>query len=141
MALNILLPIDLSSPASWVKPMAEAQKMLLGGGTLHVVSVLPDFGMSMIGTFFKTGFEQSALHQFGEALRRWVSQNVPGSVDVQPHVLHGVIYDEILRAADDMKIDVIIMAAHRPEASDYLLGSNVARVVRHAKQSVYVVRD
>lgn len=141
MAIKVLLPIDLSSPASWVTPMAEAQKMLLGGGELHVVSVLPDFGMSMVGTFFKTGFEQTVLHQFGEALRKWVSQNVPGSIEVHSHVLHGNIYDEILRAADELAVDVIIMAAHRPEARDYLLGPNAARVVRHAKQSVYVVRD
>lgn len=138
---KILLPIDMSSPASWVKPMAEAQSMLRDGGELHVVSVMPDFGMSMVGAFFKAGFEQGALAQFTEAMRRWVRDNVPGSVDVHPHVLHGSVYDEILRAADKLDVDVIILAAHRPEARDYLLGPNAARVVRHAKQSVYVVRD
>ena len=141
MSKKILLPIDLNSPASWVKPLSEAQVMLTRGGELHVVSVLPDFGMSMVGTFFKAGFEQTALHQFGEALRKWVKQNVPGAIEVHPHILHGNIYDEILRAADKLDVDIIIMAAHRPEAKDYLLGPNVARVVRHAKQSVYVVRD
>lgn len=141
MAKKILLPIDLNAPASWIKPLAEAQTMLIKGGELHVASVLPDFGMSLVGTFFKAGFEQTALHSFGEALRNWVRQNVPNAVEVHPHVLHGNIYDEILRAADKLEVDVIIMAAHRPEASDYLLGPNVARVVRHAKQSVYVVRD
>lgn len=141
MPKKILLPIDLSSPASWIKPMAEAQNMLAKGGELHVVSVLPDFGLSMVGTFFQKGFEQTALHQFGEALRAWVRDNVPGAIEVHPHVLHGNIYDEILRAADKLEVDVIIMGAHRPEARDYLLGPNAARVVRHAKQSVYVVRD
>ena len=141
MPKKILLPIDLSSPASWIKPMAEAQDMLAKGGELHVVSVLPDFGLSMVGTFFQKGFEQTALHQFGEALRAWVRDNVPGAIEVHPHVLHGNIYDEILRAADKLEVDVIIMGAHRPEARDYLLGPNAARVVRHAKQSVYVVRD
>ncbi len=141
MAKKILLPIDLNAPASWIKPLGEAQMMLAKGGELHVVSVLPDFGMSMVGTFFKTGFEQTALHHFGEALRGWVKQNVPNAIEVHPHILHGNIYDEILRAADRLDVDLIVMAAHRPEASDYLLGPNVARVVRHAKQSVYVVRD
>ncbi len=140
MAKKILLPIDLNAPASWIKPMAEAQTMLAQGGELHVVSVLPDFGLSMVGTFFQAGFEQTALHQFGEALRAWVRQNVPGAIEVHPHVLHGNIYDEILRAADKLEVDVIILAAHRPEAADYLLGPNAARIVRHAKQSVYVVR-
>lgn len=141
MTKKILLPIDLNSPASWIKPLGEAQAMLMTGGELHVVSVLPDFGMSMVGTFFKSGFEQTALHHFGEALRAWVKQHVPGAIDVHPHILHGNIYDEILRAADRLDVDLIIMAAHRPEARDYLLGPNVARVVRHAKQSVYVVRN
>ncbi|MGP9790646.1 universal stress protein [Roseinatronobacter sp. NSM] len=141
MAMKILLPIDMSQPASWVKPMGEAQKMLRDGGELHIVSVLPDFGLSMVGAFFQKGFEQAALLQFTEAMRKWVRANVPGSIDVHPHVLHGNIYDEILRAADKLDVDVIIMAAHRPEARDYLLGPNAARVVRHAKQSVYVVRD
>ena len=141
MAKKILLPIDLNSPVSWIKPLAEAQNMLAAGGELHVVSVLPDFGMSMVGTFFKAGFEQTALHHFSEALKSWVRQNVPGAVEVHPHVLHGNIYDEILRAADKLDVDVIILAAHRPEARDYLLGPNAARIVRHAKQSVYVVRD
>jgi nucleotide-binding universal stress UspA family protein len=139
--VKILLPIDMSEPASWVKPMGEAQKMLQGGGELHIVSVLPDFGMSLVGDFFKKGYEQMALTQFGAALRTWVMQNVPGAIDVHPHVLHGQIYDEILRAADKLEIDIIILAAHRPAARDYLLGPNAARIVRHAKQSVYVVRD
>ena len=141
MAKKILLPIDLNSPVSWIKPLAEAQNMLAAGGELHVVSVLPDFGMSMVGTFFKAGFEQTALHHFSEALKSWVRQNVPGAVEVHPHVLHGNIYDEILRAADKLNVDVIILAAHRPEARDYLLGPNAARIVRHAKQAGYVVRD
>jgi len=141
MAKKILLPIDLNSPVSWIRPLAEAQEMLIKGGELHVVSVLPDFGLSMVGTFFKAGFEQTALHQIGEALRNWIKQNVPGSVEVHPHILHGNIYDEILRAADKLEVDLIILAAHRPEAKDYLLGPNASRVVRHAKQSVYVVRD
>ena len=141
MARKILLPIDLNSPASWIKPMAEAQMMLAKGGELHVASVLPDFGMSMVGTFFQKGFEQTALKTFGDALRHWVRENVPGAIEVHPHVLHGNIYDEILRAADTLDVDVIILAAHRPEARDYLLGPNAARIVRHAKQSVYVVRD
>lgn len=142
MPKKILMPIDLNAPTSWIKPMAEAQKLLAqGGGELHVVSVLPDFGMSMVGAFFQSGFEQSALNAFGEALRNWVRDNVPNAIEVHPHVLHGNIYDEILRAADKLDVDLIIMGAHRPEAKDYLLGPNAARVVRHARQSVYVVRD
>ena len=53
---------------------------------------------------------------------------------------HGTIYHEICRIAENAGSDLIVMASHRPEVKDYLLGPNAARVVRHAKQSVFIVR-
>ena len=142
MAKTILLPVDLADEKSWRLALAEALAMLRAqGGVLHVVSVMPDFGMALVGGFFRQGFEQEALKQFGAALADWVGAHVPEEIEVHPHVLHGSIYDEILRAADKLRADVIVIGSHRPELKDYLLGPNAARVVRHAKQSVYVVRD
>lgn len=37
-------------------------------------------------------------------------------------------------------VDLIIVASHRPGLRDYFLGSTAARVVRHAKCAVHVVR-
>lgn len=141
MPRTILLPIDLSHPQSWTRALAEALDMLGQGGVLHVVSVLPDYGMPQVGAFFRADYEKEALKAFGTALSDWTNTHVPDGVEVHPHVLHGSIYDEILRAADRLGVDLIVMAAHRPELRDYLLGPNAARVVRHARQSVYVVRD
>lgn len=141
MPRKILLPIDLGDPASWRKPLSEALSMLGDSGVLHVVSVLPDFGMAQVGTFFAKDYERDALKAFGKALADWTAQHVPDHIDVHPHVLHGTIYDEVLRAADKLGVDVIVMGAHRPALKDYLLGPNAARIVRHASQSVYVVRD
>ena len=53
----------------------------------------------------------------------------------------GTIYSEILKVAEDCSADLIIMASHRPELKDYMLGPNASRVVRHANCSVLVVRD
>ncbi|MEZ5684676.1 MAG: universal stress protein [Paracoccaceae bacterium] len=141
MAKKILLPVDLNDPDAAAHPLAEALRLLHEGGTLHVISVLPDFGMAQVSGFFREGHEKTMLKAFGEKLGDWVRQNVPEAVDVHPHVLHGTIYDQILRAADKLGVDVIVMGAQRPELADYLLGPNAARVVRHAKQSVYVVRN
>ena len=43
--------------------------------------------------------------------------------------------------ADETNADLIVMASHRPELKDFLLGPNAARVVRHANCSVLVVRE
>ena len=142
MFTSILLPIDLSSPDSWSRAAPVAIRMATDGDIpLHVVTVLPDFGNSMVGSYFKEGYEKQALHDVGEQLTGWVSANVPDSVDVKPHVLHGRVYDQIIEAADRVGADVIVMGSHQPEPSDYLLGPNAARVVRHAKQSVFVIRS
>lgn len=142
MAKRILLPIDLADEKSWQMALGIAlEQIRLHGGELHVVSVLPDFGMAMVGGYFRKDFEKEALRNFSEALRNWVNEHVPDDIDVHPHVLHGSIYDEILRAADKLDVDLIVIGSHRPELKDYLLGPNAARVVRHARQSVYVVRN
>jgi len=140
MAKTILMPIDLSDEASWKKSLVEALLLVRDGGALHVVTVLPDFGLAQVSGFFGKDFEKKALHDMGVALSTWVNAHVPPGVDVHPHVLHGKIYDEILRAADKLGADVIVMGSHRPELKDYLLGPNAARVMRHARQSVYIVR-
>ncbi len=60
--------------------------------------------------------------------------------EAKGHVAHGTIYDEIMKAADKLDCDLILMGSHRPELKDYLLGPNAVRIVRHANQSVFVVR-
>ena len=140
MPKTILLPVDLNDPEAAKRPLAEALVLLGAGGVLHVASVMPEFGLAQVSGFFREGYEGDMLRAWGDRLRTWVATEVPDAVEVHPHVLHGTIYDEILRAADRLGVDLIVMGAHRPELSDYLLGPNAARVVRHAKQSVYVVR-
>jgi universal stress protein F len=56
-------------------------------------------------------------------------------------VAEGRIYREILKAAQTIQADLIVMGSHHPELKDYLLGPNAAKVVRHADCSVMVVRE
>ena len=138
---DLLLPVDLNSPASWEKALptvlALAEKF---GARLHVMTVVPDFGMAIVGTFFPKDFEQKALAQANEALHAFVKQHVPAGVKAQHVVAHGTVYEEVLRVAREIDADLIVMASHRPELKDYLLGPNAARIVRHADRSVMVIR-
>lgn len=139
---TILLAIDLNEPSSWEKALPVAvEQVMAGGGKLHVVTVVPDFGMAIVGSFFPAGYEQTALVEADKALSAFVSENVPADVEVAHSVGHGTIYKEILATAKRIGADLIIMAAHRPEQSDYLIGPNAARVVRHANCSVLVLRN
>ena len=137
---KILLPIDLSAETSWHAALPAALRIGGKDVVLHVVTVVPDFGLSVVGSYFREGFEENALREVGNRLRTWVYENVPEEIEVHPHVLHGRVYDEIIKAADKLDVNAIVLASHTPELSDYLLGPNAARVVRHARQSVFVVR-
>jgi len=49
-------------------------------------------------------------------------------------------YKTILEVAEEKSADLVIIASHRPGLQDYFLGSTAAKVVRHAKCSVLVIR-
>jgi nucleotide-binding universal stress UspA family protein len=69
-----------------------------------------------------------------------VREQLPAGMKVHTIARHGTVYNEILDVADELGIDQIVMTAHRAAVSEYLLGTNAARVVRHAKCSVNIVR-
>ena len=138
---DILLPIDLNQESSWEKALPAAVEYCKAfGATLHVLNVVPDFGMAMVGTYFPEDFVEKSLEAARAQLREFARDHVPDGVSVQHIVGHGTVYQEILRVAGEIKADLILLAAHRPELKDYLLGPNAARVVRHFDGSVLVVR-
>ncbi|MGG7644926.1 universal stress protein [Rhodovulum sp. YNF3179] len=138
----ILLPIDLEDDGGAARAAEAALRLARQeDAKLHVLSVLPDFGMSIVGSYFKKGFEREATAEAETKLNAWIADHGLDAAGATPHVAHGKIYDEIIHAADAFGCDAIVMGAHRPELQDYLLGPNAARVVRHARQSVFVVRD
>ena len=139
---RILLPIELGEPSSWEKALPVALGLARQhGAKLDVLTVIPDVGMPVVGSFFPADFEEQARAKAGEALRQWLDENVPGDVQAEGHVSVGTIYDKIIRAAEKLGSDLIIMASHRPKMRDYLLGPNAARVVRHAPVHVFIVRS
>ena len=139
---TILLAIDLNDPSSWERALpAAVEQAEAGGGKLHIVTVVPDYGMAIVGSFFPADYEKAALAEADKMLDGFVSENVPSEIEVAHSVGHGTIYKEVLATAERIGADLIVMASHRPEQSDYLLGPNAARVVRHAECSVLVVRN
>jgi nucleotide-binding universal stress UspA family protein len=141
MYANILCPLDLSDEHSWEKALPTAVELALAfGATLHVMTVVPAFGLPMVGQFFPEGFEARMRAEAGKHLEEFCAAHLPPDLAARRIVAEGKIYQEILRAAGTIEADLIVMGSHRPELSDYLLGPNAARVVRHAPCSVMVVR-
>jgi nucleotide-binding universal stress UspA family protein len=139
---NILLPVDLSDEHSWRKALPTALALReTFQAALHVMTVVPDFGLPMVGQFFPEGYEAKAHAHVAAQLEDFVAAQVPEGVAVKRIVATGKIYQQILRVAEQIGADLVVMGSHHPELSDYLLGPNAARVVRHADCSVMVVRE
>ena len=138
---HILLPVDLGNESSWEKALPVAIEYCGAfDATLHVMTVMPDFGSPMVAQFFPAGHADKMMANANDVLHKFVTDKVPDSIRVQHIVADGTIYKTIIDIAERIGADLIIMGSHRPELQDYLLGPNAARVVRHSTKSVLVVR-
>ncbi|WP_421703357.1 universal stress protein [Aliiroseovarius sp.] len=142
MTEHVLCAVDLTH--------LEAEKPLLGraaelaefyGASLSVVTVVPDYGMSIVGSYFQEGTMKSAVASANEQLHAFVAETLPEFGKVQHIVEVGTAYEQILDAIERSQADLVVVGAHKPNLMDKLQGPNSARVARKAPCSVLVVRD
>ena len=139
---SIMVPIDVDQASSWEQAYPAALAMAKSNGAvLHFVTVIAPVGMSIVGGFFPEDYEEKVNQRVKQSLADIISGLDLEGVEVNLHVIHGTVYEEIVRSAELLDVDLIVMVAHRPELKDYLLGPNAARVVRHARCSVLVIRN
>ncbi len=141
MTAHILCALDLTHEDDAKKILVEADKLAtLYGATLSVVTVLPDYGTSFVGSFFKEGTMQHAVDAANASLHELVKTTLPDRTGVQHIVEVGTVYEEILDAAGKADADLIIVGAHKPDFTERLLGPNSGRIARYAKASVLILR-
>ena len=139
---TILLPMDLNHEESWAKALPLAKELArAGGGQLHVLAIVPDYGLSMVGAYFPDGFERSVLQRTEAEFEAFVEKHVPDLPSGQVHLAHGHIAKVIIETAESIGADLIVMASHQPdEVRDFMVGSKADRVVHRSPVSVLVVR-
>jgi len=138
---HILCAVDLSDESDARQILGEAEKLAkLYNAQLSVVTVVPDYGSSWVGSFFKDGTLKLATKAAMEALHKMTEAAMASALQVQHIVEVGNTYEQILDVADRSDVDLIIVGAHKPDLASRIVGPNASRVVRHAKASVLVVR-
>lgn len=138
---TLLLAVDINDPEGARRSTQAAVDMAHHhGATLHMLNVVPDDGMPIVSSSLSAGHNADAMEQSRKALHAWADARVPEQITTELHVARGTVYDQIIRVARDLGVDGIFVGAHSPALKDYLLGSNAARVARHATQSVFVIR-
>ncbi len=139
---NILVPIDLDDPAIWQRALEVAIHFARDSGArLHLITVLPEFGLPSVAQYFPPDYEDKRKRQAMMGLEAVVKRFVPDGLRPELVVGEGTIWREILRVADERRCDLIVMGSHVPGLADYVLGANATRVAQRARASVMIVRS
>lgn len=132
---KILVPMALNHGISG-QTLEIARTLLSPGGTivaLHVYEIPGGSVSAYMGEdIIQKGYEKSA------ELMKEKTAHLDGVVT---DVIRGEAHRKIIDYAVEHSIDCIVIGSHRPNLSDYLIGSTAARVVRHAPCAVHVHRD
>lgn len=132
---NILVPVSFEADRNAVGAMEIAQALRAEGGAitcLHVMEHLPKYATEYL--------PESHLINAKADIAASLKSLAEGVDDAATLVVEGHPSRTILTHADNNDVDLIIVASHQPGMQDYLLGSTAAKVVRHAKCAVHVLR-
>ncbi|MCB1357949.1 MAG: universal stress protein [Maritimibacter sp.] len=133
-----LVSVDVAQPGETRKLLAAAKALTAAWECdFHVITVVPDFGRTVVGDILDKRFEDRSHDAAEIELRNAV---FAAGIDARTHVASGKVYDRVIQMADTIGAELILIGAHSPELKDYLLGSNAARIVRHSPKSVLVLR-
>ncbi len=133
---NILVPVDMGHEETGLRIIEKAKSLLDAGGKitlLHVMDEVPSYAR----TYLTPETIDKNLREVEGELNAMATLS-GGNMGIR--VKFGRPSPVILDEAEGLGADLIILASHRPNVSDYLLGSTASRVTRHAQCSVLIDR-
>lgn len=141
---NILYPVDIFEEGSWNQSLPIVKEFVTTfNAKLHIMTAISDHGMSFVSQYFPKSAVDEVVDKTKKALHRFVEDNLKeDNINLGNIIVckGGSVYQSIIDTSIKIDADLIMVSAHRPELKDYLLGPNSAKVVRHSKISVMVMR-
>jgi len=148
---NILVPIDIGSKKPVKPTINNAQYLLTSQGKITVLNVIKPLP-AYVGLYMPTAnldgntFSPSAsglaeiLKVQKTATIEALKAHLIGITNATVRVITGKADSIILEYAKIHEIDCIVLASHKPNLTDYFLGSTASHVVRFAQCAVHVLR-
>jgi universal stress protein F len=133
---TILIPIDVAHMENVESMLNAARQQGTQECRYVLLNVIEEMPVWVASSFPAGILDESQRASHKELSRLAEAANFNVSIDVRL----GHTYRTILAVADEIEADLIVIASHRPGLQDYFLGSVAAKVVRHAKCSVLVMR-
>lgn len=140
MTAKILVALDLEHGSANDTLLRSATRIAAAeGADIDLLTVI-DAAPPAVVEFMQPGYEELVAKGVEAKLDEIAAGLDAGGGRIETSVRFGGVYKEILAHAAKIDADLIITGSHRPSVADFLLGTNAARVVRHAECSVLVVR-
>lgn len=137
---KILVAVDLEHAAQVGDLLGVAEDIAnANGAQLHLLNVI-GAAPAVVSQFLPESYEKMASEKIEKDLAALAAKVDLTDGAVTSSVRFGSVYQEILAHANKNGTDLIVVASHKPNVGDYLLGTTAARVVRHASCSALVVR-
>ncbi len=140
---SILVPIDFSihskNALKYAVPLASQF-----GASLHLVFVVEptvypaDLGF---GQVVLPGVEDELRQKGADELESLITKEIAGRVKATCSVRTGSPHHEILREAEERKVDLIVVASHGHSGVEHILfGSTADRIVHNSRCPVLTIR-
>jgi universal stress protein F len=138
---KIVVPVD-PSEVEFAKPAIAAAANLARQveGEIHLIAVLPVMN-GYVTELLPVDYEAGLEKETEESVRALAIAAGIDPAKITVVLRTGSVYHEVIDEATSWGADAIVVCSHRPQMSTYLLGSNAAKIVRHAPCSVLVLRD
>ena len=138
---NILFPVDMEHTAEAEKALKIAvEEARRSKALMTVITVAPGFGTPLVASFFDDRAVKNALKEIARHLKQYIDDNIPDDIETRAVVVEGNPAELILKQAEKDKTDLIVIAAHNSQLENLLLGSCAAKVARHSRCTVTVVK-
>jgi nucleotide-binding universal stress UspA family protein len=134
---KIMVPVDLAHLAKLDKALKCAADL----GRLYEIPVIyAGVTTPVPGKLAHNPKEYAARLEAFAAEKAEVEGIEAGAYAITSHDPTSDLDPSLIRAADDIEADLIVMASHVPNLMDYVWPSNGGTVAAHSKVSVFVVR-
>ena len=133
---TILLPVDVAHLDEGHKTLEFALAIMSPDTAIILLYIMEDIP-NWTDLDLPANFKEDSMQTAREALETIA---VTTDKEIQVEVRTGHAYSTILKQAEALNADLIILASHKPGLKEYFIGSNTTKVVSHANCSVVVVR-
>ncbi|MFP4082154.1 MAG: universal stress protein [Candidatus Aminicenantes bacterium] len=141
---KILWPTDFSEPS--FEALKAANELALNFSSklyvVHVIAPVPVVAAPPGPTSFNVGVYRTELEESAKkSVQEIIEKKISDKIEAQPVVVHGMAADEIVRVAEEEKVDLVVIATHGETGfRHFIFGSVAEKVVRTSPVPVLTIR-